>query len=400
MEKVVNRINRVTRKQLDIFFDTVLQKFMKANIEPGTAVGAIGAQSIGEPGTQMTLKTFHFAGVASMNITLGVPRIREIINAVNNISTPIISTPLINGNNERIARIVKGRIERTTLGEISDSIREVYQTGGCYIEVRLDTERIQALLLDITPSIVKRAIISERRTKLKEDHVTVQDHRTLLVAPTQDGRDHMYFSLQAVKNQLADVLVCGISSVSRVVIKKKKTSKPDSKIETYKHKLLVEGTGMLDVMSAPGVIGTRCKSNHIMEMERVLGIEAARVTIMNQIQYTMSEHGMVIDCRHVMLLADLMCAKGVVLGITRHGLVKMNQSTLMLASFEKTTDHLFDAALHSRVDPIVGVSECIILGQPMPVGTGMFSLLRDAPSFKAKPRGPLLLHKTFNLDTF
>lgn len=87
-------------------------------VEPGAAVGAVGAQSIGEPGTQMTLKTFHFAGVASMNITLGVPRIKEIINASKNISTPIITAVLVSGNDEKAARIVKGRIEKTTLGEV------------------------------------------------------------------------------------------------------------------------------------------------------------------------------------------------------------------------------------------------------------------------------------------
>ena len=85
----------------------------------GTAVGAIGAQSIGEPGTQMTLKTFHFAGVASMNVTLGVPRIKEIINAAKTISTPIISAKLVQDQSETAARIVKGRVEKTFLGDVS-----------------------------------------------------------------------------------------------------------------------------------------------------------------------------------------------------------------------------------------------------------------------------------------
>lgn len=85
----------------------------------GTAVGALGAQSIGEPGTQMTLKTFHFAGVASMNITLGVPRIKEIINASKTISTPIITCKLVNDTDVKSARIVKGRLETTYLGDVS-----------------------------------------------------------------------------------------------------------------------------------------------------------------------------------------------------------------------------------------------------------------------------------------
>eukprot|EP00794_Sanderia_malayensis_P012253 gene12253-13515_t len=96
---------------------------------------------------------------------------------------------------------------------------------------------------------------------------------------------------------------------------------------------------------------------------------------MNEVTYTMKSHGMSIDSRHVMLLADLMTYKGEVLGITRFGLAKMKESVLMLASFEKTADHLFDAAYHGKTDDINGVSECIIMGIPMNLGSGMFKLL-------------------------
>lgn len=100
------------------FMKACQKKFENAKVEPGTAVGAICAQSIGEPGTQMTLKTFHFAGVATMNITLGVPRLKEIINATINISTPVITAPLIDESNLEKARVVKARIEKTTLGDV------------------------------------------------------------------------------------------------------------------------------------------------------------------------------------------------------------------------------------------------------------------------------------------
>ena len=110
---------KITRDQLKCFLDLCRIKFLKAKIEPGSTVGAVGAQSIGEPGTQMTLKTFHFAGVASMNVTLGVPRIKEIINAAKVISTPIISCKLVTSDSEASARIVKGRLEKTHLGDVS-----------------------------------------------------------------------------------------------------------------------------------------------------------------------------------------------------------------------------------------------------------------------------------------
>jgi DNA-directed RNA polymerase III subunit RPC1 len=120
-----------TAKQLDAFLSLCRDKFKRAEIEPGTAVGALGAQSIGEPGTQMTLKTFHFAGVASMNITLGVPRIKEIINASKNISTPIITAILSQDSDEKFARIVKGRIEKTTLGEVPARAVVRVRSGVC-----------------------------------------------------------------------------------------------------------------------------------------------------------------------------------------------------------------------------------------------------------------------------
>merc|ERR1719414_1976938 len=127
--------------QMVEFVNICRQKYSKAMMEPGTAVGALCAQSIGEPGTQMTLKTFHFAGVASMNITLGVPRIKEIINASKKISTPIVTAQLNNPFDPEYARRVKGRIEKTSLGEVSEYIEEVLLPDECFLLVRLSIER-------------------------------------------------------------------------------------------------------------------------------------------------------------------------------------------------------------------------------------------------------------------
>jgi DNA-directed RNA polymerase III subunit RPC1 len=129
---------RFTMTQLDNVFEIALSKCMAAYIEPGEAVGAMGAQSISEPGTQMTLKTFHFSGISSMNVTLGVPRLKEIINAAKQISTPIITARLEQDNNKVAARVVKAGIEKTTLGEVSKYIKEVYAPFSCYISIELD----------------------------------------------------------------------------------------------------------------------------------------------------------------------------------------------------------------------------------------------------------------------
>ena len=130
--------SRFTQEQLDKLLDVAWSKCTASYVEPGEAVGAIGAQSISEPGTQMTLKTFHFSGISSMNVTLGVPRLKEIINASKLISTPIITAMLEQDDNKIAARVVKAGIEKTTLGEVSKYIKEVYSSDGCYISIDLD----------------------------------------------------------------------------------------------------------------------------------------------------------------------------------------------------------------------------------------------------------------------
>eukprot|EP01105_Mastigella_eilhardi_P025761 TRINITY_DN7112_c0_g1_i1.p1 TRINITY_DN7112_c0_g1~~TRINITY_DN7112_c0_g1_i1.p1 ORF type:complete len:1449 (-),score=402.34 TRINITY_DN7112_c0_g1_i1:65-4234(-) len=381
----VDKIRRMTRSQLAYFCKTCFLKYIHATAEPGTAVGAIGAQSIGEPGTQMTLKTFHFAGVASMNITLGVPRIKEIINAARNISTPIITATLVSKKDVTSARIVKGRIEKTTLGEIAEYIKEVYVKESCYLGVKLDLEAVHNLQLELTVQSVKAAILRNAKAlklKLKEPQVAVHSSCKLRVFPAMDKREQMLFAMQALKSKLPHVIVSGIPGITRAVI---------SGVKENGFNLLVEGKDLAAVMATSGIVGEKTVCNHIMEVERVLGVEAARQTIMNEIVTVMQGHGMSIDSRHVMLLADLMTYMGQVLGITRFGISKMKESVLMLASFERTTDFLFDAAVHRRTDNIKGVSECIIMGIPVPLGTGLFKLHQQFDAPACRPRDMLFV---------
>ena len=384
----------VTAAQLETFLDRCVSKYRAKRAVPGSAVGAVGAQSIGEPGTQMTLKTFHFAGVASMNITLGVPRIKEIINAAKNISTPIITAALARDDDVVAARIVKGRVEKTSLGEVCKYVHVVLHPQACYLEVRLDPEVIRALQLDVTAKTVRHALLAAAKLKLKPNRVLIAGGDALHVLPPDDvggarggggaaaaaagcaAHRRALFHLQALRTAVPSVIVQGIPSVSRAVI---------NDLGRGKFNLVVEGTNLQAVMGAEGVDGARTTTNHVMEAERTLGIEAARSCIIKEINDTMKAHGMSIDARHSMLLADVMTYKGEVLGITRFGMAKMKDSVLMLASFEKTTDHLFDAALRGRVDTIDGVSECIIMGIPMPVGTGMFRLKHRSMRLEVAP---------------
>jgi DNA-directed RNA polymerase III subunit RPC1 len=194
----------------------------------------------------------------------------------------------------------------------------------------------------------------------------------------------VYFVVLALKTALPSVIVQGIPTVSRAVVNEEASDEardPNASNDKQYH-LLVEGSGLQDVMGTPGVDGTRTKSNHIIEMQAVLGIEAARLMISDEIKYVMRMYAITVDRRHLMLLSDVMTFKGEVLGITRFGIAKMRESVLALASFEKTTDHLFDGAVHSRQENIVGVSECIIMGVPIPIGTGLFKLLLKTPNDK------------------
>lgn len=152
MERLVACTSGLTARQLREVFDVARSKYRRAYMEPGEAAGAIAAQSIGEPGTQMTLKTFHFAGVASMDITLGVPRIKEIINATKNISTPIITAELMLHQSERTARLVKARIEKTTLGQVTEHMREFFTANSAFIEIKLHADTIRKLQLNLDAS--------------------------------------------------------------------------------------------------------------------------------------------------------------------------------------------------------------------------------------------------------
>ncbi|KAI5021835.1 hypothetical protein ZWY2020_058565 [Hordeum vulgare] len=343
-ERIAADISGVSAKQLQVFLDTCLSRYHSKIIEAGASIGAIGAQSIGEPGTQMTLKTFHFAGVASMNVTLGVPRIKEIINAVKKISTPIITTELLSEQDELFAAKVKCSIEKVVLGEVAAAIKIVLKSNQPYLVVKLDTQGMERYM-GISSDTVQLSILNHAKTKLKSE---------------------------------------GIPTVERAVVNP--VLRRDGSFDRYN--LLVEGTNLLKVLGTPGVDAKRTKSNHILEVNQTLGIEAARRSIIDEIQYTFENNNMMIDLRHMMLLADLMTYKGEILGITASGIAKMKSSVLMLSSFERASEHLFNASYTGREDQIEGVSECIIMGIPMQLGTGILRVrqrLQDLPEFKYQP---------------
>ncbi|KAF4525074.1 hypothetical protein B566_EDAN001988 [Ephemera danica] len=316
--KVELELERLTLGQLVEFLETCREKFLQSKIEPGTAVGALAAQSIGEPGTQMTLKTFHFAGVAAMNITLGVPRILEIMNAAKSMSTPLIRAQLDVKDSEPEARRIKGRIEKTHLEGICRFMEEVILPDEVFIIVRLDLQKIRLLKLELNASIIAYMIDNSKiKIKIK---VEVCGPAVLKVIPRgEQGKDvkDPQEILQELGEQLRTVVISSGMSGKEL-------------------ELVIEGSGLRDVLATRGVDWRHTVCNNILEVKDVLGIEAARQTIIKEIRFTMQDYGITLDVRHLMLLADLMTSHGDIHGMTRFGLEKMKESVLMLASYSLT----------------------------------------------------------------
>lgn len=387
---IADGVLKISATALNEFLSQCLTKYEKSKVQPGHAVGAVGAQSIGEPGTQMTLKTFHFAGVAGMSITQGVPRIKEIINASKVISTPVIHCCLDSKYETVAGRVAKAMIEKTYLRDIIVFIEDVWSTTSAYLNMRINWDTIAKLGLRLTTVDIIMAISRAKAVKqlgakifttgsshirVFIDHGSVEAQaakaRASKSAFKQRKSSEMFGVLSDLKRVIPSIVVKGYPDAHRAIVKK--DDRPDS-TGREQVSVLVEGYGLKACMTTEGINGIQTSSNNVMECKEVLGIEAARMTIIKEISSVMG--GMDIDPRHMQLLADVMTYKGDVLGITRFGLAKMRDSVLQLASFEKTPDHLFNAAMGMKKDRIEGVSECIIMGQSMSVGTGAMKVVR------------------------
>jgi DNA-directed RNA polymerase III subunit RPC1 len=396
------QVAKVSRSAIELFIKLCLDKYKKAQVEPGLALGAVGAQSIGEPGTQMTLKTFHFAGVAGMSITQGVPRIKEIINASTKISTPVITCPLLNPGEIEAARVVRARIEKTYVSDVIRYIEDFWEPDAATIVLQVDEAAVQDMSLDIGLGEIAGAITRSKKLRPKVELADVSvGHGRIEVRVRSDytdpsaakkaakaksanattattglgleSPDDVVLRVNYLRRLLPTIPIVGYPQANRALIQSSEV-KSDSGGMKPEHEVLVEGYGLAACMTTDGVAGTRARTNSVMECRDVLGIEAARSTIAYEIGEVMAT--MSIDPRHMELLADVMTYRGDVYGITRHGLSKTRDSVLQLASFERTPDHLFEAAARMKTDRVEGVSECVIMGQTMGMGTGGMQVVR------------------------
>jgi DNA-directed RNA polymerase subunit A" len=352
----------ITSSQFDQIMDRVINEYQNTRIEPCEAVGIIAAQSIGEPGTQMTMRTFHYAGVAEINVTLGLPRLIEIMDARKEPSTPTMTLflePEYGVDRDR-AREVSWQIEAAPLHEFGDITIDM---ENMQIVVHLNTAVCEKR--KITPSIILEVAprkIRERRHY--RDFEFEMEDKTATILFTPKDRES-YQNLFQLAEHVRNVIVQGIDDIERVVVRK----------ESGEYILYTEGSNIKDAFEVEGVDTTRTRTNNISEISQVLGIEAARNAIIHEALSTLGEQGILVDVRHIMLVADMMCMEGEVKQIGRHGIAGEKESVLSRAAFEVTVNHLLDAAVANEIDELSGVTENVIVGQPIQLGTGDVKLI-------------------------
>jgi DNA-directed RNA polymerase subunit A" len=342
----------VTTEQLEEIINQVSADYEHARVEPCEAVGVVAAQSIGEPGTQMTMRTFHYAGVAEINVTLGLPRLIEIVDARKIPSTPTMTVRLTPdyAHDRDLAREVAWAIESTSilhLGSVATDLAEMN------------------VLIELNPGPMEQRKITaeEVAEKLREETGLAVDQKEnlLIMAPEESS----YRELLQLAEKIKKLSLKGIEGIKRVVIRK----------EDDEYVLYTEGSALRKIMQFDGIDPNRTKTNNINEIAEVLGIEAGRNAIINEATDTLREQGLSVDVRHIMLVADIMTVDGEVKQIGRHGVSGEKASVLARAAFEVTVNHILDAAVRGDVDDLRGVTENVIVGQPIQLGTGDVQLV-------------------------
>ena len=352
----------ISSVQFEKIMEQVYVEYKATRVEPCEAVGVIAAQSIGEPGTQMTMRTFHYAGVAEINVTLGLPRLIEIMDARKSPSTPTMTIYLEGecANNRDRARDVSWQIEATRLNEFGDVSTDLVQM---MVAVKINREVCEKRKVTVE-EIIERApdkIRQKRHYRDFESEPDVDNERIIFYPKDRES----YQNLFQLANHVRDVIVQGIDDIERVVVRK----------ESGEYILYTEGSNLKDVFNVDGVDKNRSRTNNIAEISEVLGIEAGRNAIIDEALSTLREQGIDVDVRHIMLVSDMMCMEGEVKQIGRHGIAGEKESVLSRAAFEVTVNHLLDAAVANEMDILQGVTENVIVGQPIQLGTGDVKLI-------------------------
>ena len=419
---------RLTAAQVAALCDEVWDTLARAIIAQGEMVGAIASSSIGEPCTQMTLNTFHSAGIATKNITLGIPRFKELIDVSKNMKTPSLTMFLRPPfcRNAKLASIFAVSIQHTMLKSIVTSSQLVYEDVDIWstaveedqamLDLRRHTlewqeeahsetlstwtirfvldcekmesagltmERVEDAVLHSMGAGTVQVISSDQnmlrrvvRVRMYDLHQHIQIQK---VAQTQEECTYLEkIAMQQLQNHLLDtVYIQGLKNIDKAIPRQVLVSAEaaDGALETQSEWIIdTEGTNLQRVLSLPEVDSTRTVSNDVMEMYTIFGIEMANTILANEIRHVLSFDGTYVNDRHIQLLVDTMTFRGFLCPVSRHGMAKSALGPLMRSSFEETVDVLLDAAVYAEKDMAKGVTENIMLGNLAPIGTGAINL--------------------------
>jgi len=336
-------------------------------IPPGEAIGIVTAQSFGEPSTQMALNTFHFAGVAEMQVTSGLPRLIEIFDARRTPSTPEMEIYLDKeSNNEKDAKVIAEKIQEIKLKDIIKEIKINF--GDKKIEAIVDNDALRRVHASVE-TIVKRL---NDNAKLGGEFKVVGNNISV------SAKEMDYKEIYKLKEKIKEAQISGLKGIDQILVVNR-----DGKFV-----ILTAGTNLKEIMNFKGIDTNKTISNDIHEVCEVLGIEVARSAIIREISKVTDSQGLDINERHSKLIADAMTSTGIVKGITRMGIISQKSSILARASFETPVKQFVNATLKENKDELTSVIENIILNQPVPVGTGLPGLMVEVtgPLTDEKPK--------------
>lgn len=338
-------------EQLEYLLNKIFINYNNAIVETSEPVGTVAAQSIGEPGTQMTLRTFHYAGVEEFSVTQGLPRLIEIVDARRFPSTPQMEVYLEKGygESEETAITVHNRIEQIRIEQITHDVDLDFVDWNIIINLIPEICEKKGIDIDEIPDILKR---------YKKKGTIKREGNSIIINP---GIEDLQV-LQKMREKILKKVVKGIRGVKRGLI----TPSDNNKEWVIK----TEGTNLQGVVQIEGVDASRSVSNHIHEVEKLYGIEAARKMIIIEAQKVLEQQGLDVDLRHLLILSDLMCYSGTIQSIGRHGISGSKSSVFARAAFEVTVNQLLDAGLYGEEEKLLGIPENVIIGQITPIGTG------------------------------
>jgi DNA-directed RNA polymerase subunit A" len=358
---------KLTSAQIKQALEEVKREYEESLIYPGEAIGIVTAESFGEPGTQMILNVFRMAGVAEVQVTRGLPRLIEILDARKEPSTPTMIVYLKNEftKDGKKIRKIASFIKQMTLEEISTEFSLNLMRGA--VEVTLDLKKIRdyGFKIDEISNVLKE--------KLKD--INVKETKKGFILESAKGEVDLT-NLYKLKQKVKALVVRGIAGITQVLPTKK----------GGKYVIICGGSNLKDVFKMKEVDAKSTVSNNLFEIASILGIEAARQAIVNEVLDVLENQGLDIDIRHAMFLADLMTHNGVVRGITRGGISGEKESVLARASFETPLKHIVNASLTGEVDKIRSVIENVMINQPIPVGTGLPGLVAKIKGAEKKKK--------------